>query len=287
VTVSSLIAIAQWYGWHPVEQYGEPSGLFYSQNRLAEVALLVFAAALALRQWWFIPGIVPALVLPYERAVWIGAAIVLAIWGWQRADQFCRFVLAASAGWLLVGLAMTASLWRTSQFGFEGIAERLAIWSFVVHHLSVFGHGLGAFVNDGPLLAWPVSPGSHIDYVSRAEHPHNEWLWLAYEGGAVAVALAVGFAVAVWRACDDGLRLVLVALFIVSCLAMPFHDPATIGVAIVCAGFGVGARRRIRLSDDIRGSPLRAWVEGGRGRGGESGGVGDGGEALPVPATVS
>jgi len=249
--VSSLITLAQWFGWQGVESLGSPAGLFWNGNRLAEVAALVLAAALARRMWWALPGLAPALVAPYARGAWLTAAILIAVWTWRQAGTFIRFVGCLIVMWCTLFAAMTATLWRTEQFGLDALAERLAVWNYTLVNLDWLGHGLGSFAATAPVLSW----GGHV---TRAVHPHNEWLWLAYEGGIGAVLLAVGFAVAVWRASDDALRLVLLAVGIESLFAMPFHDPATVLFAAVVAGHLAGAHCRVRAAAHAGGDPLRA-----------------------------
>lgn len=274
LALSSAIAIAQWFGWHGIESAASPAGLFWNGNRLAEVAVLVFAAALALRMWWALPGLVPAIVIPYDRAAWLAASIVAAVWIWRRIGKFERFVTAISAAWLVIGLALVATAWRTEQFGLNGIAERIELWRFTLANLSWLGHGLGSFSADAPLFAW------HGAITSRATHPHNEWLWLAYEGGLPAIGLFGGFAVLLARAavhagrasgsapgsvgisgclsrCAGEGGLVLIAIALIACVAMPFHDPATVLFAAAVAGHVAGAGGGVRDAADLGGSLLR------------------------------
>jgi hypothetical protein len=237
LAISSLIAIAQWLGWHGIEQYGaEPAGLFYNPNRLAEVAAIVLAGVLALRMWWALPGLVPALVLPQARGAWLAVAAVGRVYAWRRARTFERFVMLAISAMLALLYAMVAPLVEPS-FKLASVAQRLDLWSWTLAHLTPLGHGLGSFGLDSPVYPGP----------SQAQYPHNEILWLAYEGGLPAVVLAAGFAYAVWRAAGEHpLRLVLVAFGVVALVAMPVHDPATVLFTALCAGHLAGADGRVR-----------------------------------------
>lgn len=290
LAISGIVSVAQWLGWHAIDSYsyGTPGGLFFSGSRQAEVAVMVLAAALAERMWLALPGLIPAIALPQERIAWLVAAIVIAVYVWQRARLFERFVVLAIGGWAVVFAAMTVGLWwRTDAFGWGGLAERWVIWQFTVTHLDVLGHGLGAFVHDGPYLDWAPAAATTAGNLSHAEHPHNEFLWLAYEGGVPALVLFGAFAVLVWRAAVDAHRLVLVALGLIACAAMPFHDPATILFSALCAGFAVGADMRVRAAAHAGRSALCAWVETELAAGRECGGAEAGGEPLSVPAAVS
>lgn len=252
LALSSVIVLAQWFGWHGIESAASPAGLFWNGNRLAEVTVLVFAAALALRMWWALPGLVPAIVIPYDRAAWLAASIVSAVWIWRRIGKFERFVTAISAAWLVIGLALVATAWRTEQFGLNGIAERIELWRFTLANLTWLGHGLGSFSADAPLFAW------HGEITSRATHPHNEWLWLAYEGGLPAIGLFGVFAAyACRRVRGNHLGLVLLAFAIIACVAMPFHDPAIVLFAAAVAGHVAGAGGGVRDAADLGGSLLR------------------------------
>lgn len=288
LAISSLVALAQWFGWTGIEtsSTGTPAGLFFNHNRAAEAAALVLAAAVSLRVWWALPGLVPSLILPQERTAWLAVAVVLAIVVWRRLRGQDRFALAGIAAMLLLLAAMTAGLWRTEAFGLAGITERVAMWSFVADRFTVIGHGLGSFTHDGPLLASPSLVGSSVVSITKAEHPHNEFLWLAYEGGLSALGIFGVFAWVVWRSAAD-LRLVFVAFAVVACFAMPLHDPAAAIFIALCAGFAVGCRDRVRASADAGGDALLAWVDEERESRDELGGVAAGGGSLPVRAAVS
>lgn len=287
LAISSIIATAQWLGWHGIASADHaPAGLFYSRNRLGEAAAVVLAAAVGLRMWWALPGLVPALVLPMDRAAWIAAGVVVGLAAWRRARAFERYVAVVTIGWLAV-LAWLMTSGLDMPWKLVALSERVTLWRFTIEHLTWLGHGLGAFITDGPVLAWPVEPGSSIVNASKAEHPHNEFLWLAYEGGLPAIGLFGAFAVLVWRSCSHEVRLVLVAIVVLACFAMPWHDPATLGLAGVCAGFGVGAARRHVGADDACRGALRAGLATGPGAGGELGGAGARGAAVSVSAAVS
>jgi hypothetical protein len=224
-----------------------------------------------------------------DRGAWIAAGVVLAIVAWRRARTFERYVGLMIVAWMAVLAALILAS-ADMPWKLAALAERVTIWQFAVMHLDWFGNGLGAFINDGPVLAWPVSEGSRLVNVTRAEHPHNEFLWLGYEGGGIALCLGLTFVLAIGRCVSRGssdLGLVFVALGLIGCVAMPFHDPATIGMASVLAGFAVGAHHRAAVAADVGRNALRAWVEAELGQGRECCGAGTGGEPVPVPAAVS
>lgn len=287
LAINSGIATAQWLGWHGiVTALDMPAGLFYSRDRLGESAAVVLAAVITCRMWWALPGVVPALILSQSRAAALAAGVVAVVSIWQRGRTFERY-LVVIIGLFSVALVAMLSSSLDAPWKANALAERMALWSFTLAHLDWFGNGLGSFVADGPMMAWPVSPGSRLDLVTKAEHPHNEFLWLAYEGGLPALGLFGAFAGLVWRCAAGPNLLVLIAIGTIACFAMPFHDPATVGLAGVVAGFAVGAHRRHAVAADTGRDALRAWLATELGQGGEHGGAGARGEPLSVPAAVS
>lgn len=239
IAVSSVVAIGQWFGWHAIEQYGYPGGLFFNGNRLAEVAALVLVAAFAMRMWWAIPGLLPAIWLPQARGAWLALLASGLVYLWRNGKSFDRFMMVAIGLQVILFGAMVAPLIGVP-FKTAAILQRTELWSWTVGHLTLLGHGLGSFALDGPVFPGPT----------RTQFPHNELLWLAFEGGLPAVGLFGAFAAVVWRSCADEARLVLVALGVVACFGMPFHDPATVLFAALVAGFAVGADGRLRAAAD-------------------------------------
>lgn len=250
IAVSSVVVIAQWLGWDVLPVYaGRGAGLFYNGRQLAEVAAIVFAGALALRMWWALPGLVPALILPLDRTAWLAVAAVLMLWAWRKSYVVAScMLLAIAAG----GAALTAM----AGLRVVGINERLALWRDTLSGLDWLGHGLGSFADVFPRYA------QHFDLaISRPDHPHNEFLWLAFDGGTVAVVLCAALCVCLLlRASDAGCRLVLVALGVECLFAMPLHDPATAVLAVMCCGHLARARRDVRVTDIAGRGPLRSWL---------------------------
>lgn len=247
IALSSAVALAQWFGWDGIEQaQGFPAGLFYNHNRLAEAAVLVGAALIALRMWWWLPVLLPSLILPQGRGAWLAASAVVVAAVWQRGGIFHRFAI-----WMIV-LQLALLVWLTSpNWRGAAIDERLTLWAYTIDNLTWLGHGLGSFSGTAQIML-----GTGID-ASVAEHPHNEYLWLAYEGGALAVGLVGALAVQLWRSTPSPLGLVLVAIGVEACFAMPFHDPASVLFAALCAGHLARHRDRVRMAADDGGGPLR------------------------------
>ena len=229
IGLNSAVAIAQWYGWRLGDEIIDvPSGLFFNPARMAAAAALVIAGLMGVRRFaWLVLLCLPALLLSHST----GAIVAL-----------CAAAFVLTSAWLRGALIVLAVAGIALKYGSLSTDERMLIWSATINQLDWLGHGLGSF-REG--IFAHASVYDVLKYGTRPEHPHNEWLWLAYEGGIVAVALAAAFAVWTWRAAiDSPYRGVLAAVFVLGLVAMPLHDPATAILAACVAGRCVGDRAR-------------------------------------------
>jgi hypothetical protein len=253
IGVNSAFAIAQHFGYGGIPQHeGCCAGLFFNRNSLAAVAAMVGVGLLTLpRLWVLLPLVLPALILAPSRAAWL--ALIL---GWMAGSRFAWFWAAMAA---LVGIAVLLFSPLYEVHLDPSSNERLMIWHDTIDHLNWFGHGLGAFRED--FIKW----FHYFDIFARhtrPEHPHNEFLGFAFEGGVPAVALVLAFAMAIWFAARDRAeRGIFACLTVLSMFAMPFHDPATLVLGAMCAGYLVGDDARSRDGALDRGSRLRPWLE--------------------------
>jgi len=252
VAVSSALVIldAIGIGLSALPSYGAPAGLFYNPDWMASAAALVFVAAIATGLWRWSALAVPALLLSGYRTAGLEVIAAVAVMLWPSLDRAKR---AIGVGVMIAGAAAFAGYKIVHGADF-GITERWALWHDTALALTVFGHGFGSFWESFPHYAQTFDLAK-----SRPEHPHNEWLWLAYEGGIPALALGVAFAVALVRTSIAG-RAVLAALFVESCLFFPFHLPATAILGAVLAGHFAGGLEPVGAV--ARGSrlSLRAWL---------------------------
>jgi hypothetical protein len=231
--------------------FGNPAGLFYNQDRLAAGAAMVGVACLAQRRtWWCLPPIVPSLILVHSSAAWLAVAVGAYILAGQLPNSVGRTIRIVM---IAAGCAAVAV-----KLGTNSTDERMAIWSDTIPSLTFWGNGLGSF-REG-FLAHAQSY-DFARFQSRPEHPHNEWLWLAYEGGICAVVLACAFVVClVRRRAQTGELAVLAAFAVLSLFAMPFHDPATAVLAALVAGrCAAGRDRTVECAVDRRVS-LQPWL---------------------------
>lgn len=255
IGISSGFAIAQWLGWHGIETYDNGfAGLFHNRDRLGAAAALVAigVAASCPRMWLLLPLLAPALILTQSRAAWLAVAVGLAMIPSNLASKFVRIGFA----WFAFAGGMIVFLYRGHDVSID---QRLSLASDTIGALNIFGHGLGSFWESFPSHAHLFSIATE-----RPEHPHNEWLWLAYEGGIPAFILGLAFAVELWRsAAESPQRSTLAGLFVLSMFAMPFHDPATLILGALSAGFLAGRRAYHGVAAFDRGSPLRQGLAAG------------------------
>lgn len=248
LTVSSIAAVAQYYGWQGLPTYSAPAGLFFNGGILAEAAAVVIAALIAFRRWWFIPLLLPALLLPMARGPVLVLLAAAGISLMIRRNKM--FDLAAWAAIALLVVYVDLSRWFDG-----GVAERIALWRDTVNALTPLGYGLGSFGVTFPLHAHYFSLAD-----SRPTFPHNEWLWLAYEGGVVAVMLGAAFCYSLWKSADVECRIVFMVIAGAALYAMPLHDPATVLFGALLAGYCARDRLAVRRPAGSCGNPLRAGL---------------------------
>jgi len=277
IGINSAVAVAQWFGWQGVEIVnGGYPGLFVNRDRLAAAAAVVAVGLVALpRVWLLLPLLLPSLVLAPSKAAWLGicAGVVVteSLYRPFRIYAGLSLVMAIPTYLILHGLAPS-----------DG--ERLAIWRDTISGLTVFGHGLGSFREVFLALAQTFD---FNHWQSRPEHPHNEWLWLVFEGGVPALGLGMLFSLGLWFAADERPeRSVFAALFVLSLFAMPFHDPGTVVLGALFAGHCAGCSARMHDAAVARRMALRAGLPADLDRAGHAA-HGDRAEGLAVPAAVS
>lgn len=230
LTVSSIVALLQWLDIHPVrdDAFGGPSGLFVNGNYMAEAAALLIVGAIAERMWWLIPGLMPALLLPHARGAVLATMIAMIVVFRSKSA-----VVVALSGALALGAVWTA-------FHINGqIIERFEMWSVTARNLNLLGHGLGSF--------WVgfADLDTQTAVTSSPVHPHNEFLHIAFELGAVGLILALAFCVTLAGPIDTP-RLILIALAVEACFAFPTHTPTTAFLGAFAAGHAVRNRYLLR-----------------------------------------
>ncbi len=288
IGVNSTFCIAQWFGWDGWQgliQTREDSfaGLFYEKDRLAAATAMVTVGLVALpRLWILLPLLLPALWLAHSRAAWLAIGISLVVQVYRMTNPYVR-QLKPFLAMLLVPVVVTIFVHFIANPD-QSTLERLAIWHDTILNLNLFGHGLGSF-REVFLQKAHFYDFGHWQH--RPEAPHNELLWLAFEGGIPAIVLAGIFSIAVVykSEANDGIG-VLVCLAVLCMFAMPLHDPSTLVLGALYAGYVASCGARARELADTRRNAICAGMAAERNQrqyerfAGRS-------AVLPVPAAVS
>ena len=222
VSVSSVVCIAQLFGWTGVDVVTGRAGLFMNHDLLAETAIFAMAFGAGM-SGWLIAAMIPAVVLPGCRA----ALVALVTMGLLRTGKVAWLALLAGMVWLAFNGDYVLSSF--------GIAQRLGMWRDCMANLTLFGHGVGSFNSVYPLI------NHTFDIMAvRPEHPHNEFVSLFFELGVGAM---FPLALLVWL----GNWKLMAPIFCVLFFGFALHMPMAVMVAF---GLGCLARQRdmVRVS---------------------------------------
>lgn len=209
LSISSLVAVAQAFGYHPVEAHeGYPGLLYNTTAQGASIALILIALA-SHRLWWYMPPLAVGLVLSQSR----GAALILA------ATALTRIHWLAAIAALILG-ALAYSFWLN-----PADSQRLQIWGYALRGLTFFGWGPDSF-NDVYFL-WRGA-------LTHAEFVHNDYLQLAFEYGLGALAIFAIFGLALTIPSTEWPILFSVA--VLATFFFPLYHPLTAFIAFVATG---------------------------------------------------
>lgn len=238
LSVSSVVAISQWFGYHPVLTYmfNSSAGLLYNTNCEGAVAALILIGLISHRLWFYIPGVLPSLILSHSRGAWLVLALAL---------------VAKYLNWkIALGLLLAALLVFTFYPPSSDVL-RLMIWRMAYQNLSWFGLGPGTFIH-----VWLEYQGATY----RPEFAHNDYLQLWFEFGLGALAIYCILAWSLLGTSSAGSRLrcpdwpVLVAFSSLGLFWFPLYSPIPAFIGCVVAGHLVRDRNLFR-SYGIRGGP--------------------------------
>jgi hypothetical protein len=223
--ISSALAIAQFLGWHPVNENigATPGGLFGNRDHLGEAALVVIIPCLWKRRYWLASLSVPAIALSNSRSMMVAAAVVgvVSLWRWNRSIAICALVLG-------LGVTGLSSLSHIKQ---SSASNRLDIWEDTAAGLTLRGQGVGQFYNMYPAYATRLDT-RHL----RPEHAHNDWLEIAYEFGIVGLGIALAFAAFVLAGPFNEDSAVFLAFCVLGFFAYPLHNTVPALLGILAAG---------------------------------------------------
>ena len=234
-------------------------GLFGNRNVLSECALLTLVGCFVYRLYWFIPGLVPAILYPpaIERASAIAFIMACGAWLWS----YSRIAASVCGILAVVGALIAASL---SNYPPSATAELVQIWTDTIKGITLFGHGFGSFYGEYPYFTESIDIA-----LLRPEHAHNDILEIAFEVGIIGAILYCGFAASAFGMANSVQRPILAAFFTYGMFAFPWHVPVTAFIGAIVLGNVAGSGNslrywllRIRLAiraRDIKQTSTRAY----------------------------
>ena len=242
LTVSSLIVLFQINASQIISTKIE--GLFGNRDMLAETAAMVLVGCIGYRLWWFIPGLIPAIVIyPYPRAAWLSLTMALIIYVWSRSRKLAALLVLSSVFALVILINLK---------GYSTL-ERWTIWTETYNGLNYLGHGIGSFY-----FLYPYLTNTFDTTLMRPEHAHNELLEIWFELGFVGTFIYVCLVASAYRSAGIVLRCILGAFVTIAMFAFPSHAPFTALVGAMVLGHAVRSGSSIWEHDSLRGLELRA-----------------------------
>jgi hypothetical protein len=201
-TLSSFLALGQVLGLRYWVTYANDStGLFFSPVAQGEFLALVVVALVTQRLWYYLPALIPGLVLCPSRAMWAASGLGIVATYIRKPLLLLILVLA---------LAVVVTLHPSSSD-----TERLQIWAAAWRYLTLWGNGLGSFED-----LWFV----HGNVGMQPLYVHNDYLQLVFEFGIWALAPFALMAFALSRTQSPEWP-ILVAFLFMACFSMPLHIP--------------------------------------------------------------
>lgn len=220
--ISDVVAGFQFAGLKIVYFYDRPAGLFVNPMIFgwvsAFVALLLWQEKL---RWW-LPACLPGLWFSQSR----GAVIVIGVYVLLQLrpviTQTRARMICVGAGVLMIVALMIVARPAT-------LLNRLDLWSAILPHLTLFGHGIGS--------SEVLIPSYYNVGGNTARMAHNDALQFVFEYGAGAVLLLAALYHIVRRGTALSLSFAALAF-----LDHPLHVPATAFLIAIAAGHGLRVR---------------------------------------------
>ncbi len=213
-SVSSLVAIFQYFGWESVGTVSlHPPGLYVNSVQQGAVLALVAIALISEQMWRWLPGLTPGIFIAHSRGAWI--ALFVGILG-----CYIRRL------WVFGIVGVIGTFYLLTPISGDD-AQRLAIWHLAWSNLKWFGWGPGIF--------YTIAMFQNGAYSFYPEYAHNDVLQLAFEYGMGALLPATVVGYAFWRTDVKEWPIVL-AFVTAGCYSMPLFMPITSFLALVAVG---------------------------------------------------
>lgn len=205
---SSILAVAQRFGWSPVPQYSTvPSGLFFNSMAHGEILALAILSFIVWREYLYAIPLLPGLYLSDSRGAY--------------ASLFIGLVAHVTRSWMLTAIVILVGVDYFLLNMNHGDLQRLLIWRAAATNLTLFGNGIGSFWD-----LWMGAPAWQPQYV------HNDYLQAMFELGIFAIIPFAGIA---WAATKSRARAwpVLIAFLFMATFSMPMHLPFALVIGLV------------------------------------------------------
>jgi hypothetical protein len=213
-SVSSLLAIFQWFGWNAVPMVSQYSaGLYANSIQQGAVLALIAVALISERMWiWALP-LAPGILLAHSRGAMVALAIGALGCGVRRLWVF-SIIAAVGAFYLFMPMS-------------DSDVQRMLIWRTAWDSLTWFGWGPGVF--------YTIAIPAYDSYWLYPEYAHNDALQLVFEYGIGALLPFTIIGYALWRTDVKEWPIVL-AFVAAGCYSMPLFMPITAFLALVAVG---------------------------------------------------
>lgn len=213
-SISSLLAIFQYFGWNIVTVLTpNPAGLYLNSVQQGAILALIAVALISERMWGWVLPLAPGIFLSHSRGAWVMLAVGILGCYVRRLWVFGAVALVG-AFYLLTPLSSSDEL-------------RMTIWRAAWEHPKWLGWGPGIFYtialfHDGAFSLYP-------------EYAHNDALQLMFEYGLGALLPLIVIGYALWRTDVKEWPIVL-AFVTAGCYFMPLFSPITSFLGLVAVG---------------------------------------------------
>jgi hypothetical protein len=233
LTVSSVVALAQLSGFHPVSVEKGYPGLLYSPLVSGSVSALVIVGLVCHKAWRYVPGVLTLLVLSHNRGGWLVMAVGLA----------GRYL-----GWR----AMTAIVFTAAGIMYfhpsPSDIQRMQIWDAAYSNLRWFGLGPGSFTD-----LWMMVKELGQDVMERPEFAHNDYIQFVFEAGAGSI-LVFALMAAILARSEAKEWPVFAGFSALALFYFPLHSPLSAFIGCIAAGHIAGTGAYLRGFERERGS---------------------------------
>ncbi len=199
--------------------FGMKGGLFINVNTLAETAVIVLIGLCVYRLWWYIPFILPSIILNGSRNAVFTLGVMFSFWCWSKSKIITVCLLS------LITVAIILLTYYYNDDKVDSTYYRIKIWKDILEHVTWFGWGLNSF-----------SMYSLYNIYTKPMFAHNDLLQILFELGIIGAILAIAFFTLVMRT-QRNERYIVGSFIVISIFDFPFHLPVSACVALFVCGY--------------------------------------------------